>query len=92
LKKELKKAKLDALRPANQPTEMAHNAEVDRLERDYTQCGKQLKEEEAGVSRKQSELSRWKVDKEEVGKIQVGDEGAWADGKVYVSSSLVSFE
>ena len=80
----MKKAKLDALRPQNQPTPEGHLAEVDRLEREYAQSGKQLSEAEAGVSKKQSELGRWKVEKEEVGRMEVGDERAWADGKVYV--------
>jgi hypothetical protein len=43
-----------------------------------------LVEAEGSVTKKQSELSRWRVEKEEVGKLEVGDEGAWADGKVYV--------
>ena len=82
--KDLKKAKLDALRPQNQPTQEAHFAEVERLEREHSQSGRQLVEAEGSVSKKQSELSRWRVEKEEVGKLEVGDEGAWADGKVYV--------
>lgn len=85
LMKDLKKAKLDALRPQNQPTQEAHLAEVERIEREHSQSGKQLVEAEGSVSKKQSELSRWRVEKEEVGKLEVGDEGAWADGKVYVS-------
>jgi hypothetical protein len=86
--KDLKKARLDALRPQNQPTPEGHLAEVDRLEKEYAQSGKQLAEAEGSVSKKQSELSRWKVEKEEVGKLEVGDEGAWADGKVYVPVSF----
>jgi hypothetical protein len=82
--KDLKKAKLDALRPQNQPTQEAHLAEVERLEREHSQSGRQLVEAEGSVTKKQSELSRWRVEKEEVGKLEVGDEGAWADGKVYV--------
>jgi hypothetical protein len=88
LMKDLKKAKLDALRPQNQPTQEAHLAEVERLEREHSQSGKQLVEAEGSVTKKQSELSRWRVEKEEVGKLEVGDEGAWADGKVYVPLSL----
>jgi hypothetical protein len=84
LMKDLKKAKLDALRPQNQPTQEAQLAEVERLEREHSQSGKQLVEAEGSVTKKQSELSRWRVEKEEVGKLEVGDEGAWADGKVYV--------
>jgi len=88
LMKDLKKAKLDALRPQNQPTQEAHLAEVERLEREHSQSGRQLVEAEGSVSKKQSELSRWRVEKEEVGKLEVGDEGAWADGKVYVDIYL----
>lgn len=80
--KDLKKAKTDAIRPQNQPTEEAHLAEVERLEREYAQSGKQLQEAQGSVSKKQSELSRWRVEKEEVGRLEVGDEGAWADGRV----------
>jgi hypothetical protein len=88
--KDLKKAKLDALRPQNQPTQEAHLAEVERLEREHSQSGKQLVEAEGSVTKKQSELSRWRVEKEEVGKLEVGDEGAWADGKVYVPLFTIS--
>jgi hypothetical protein len=90
LMKDLKKAKLDALRPQNQPTQEAHLAEVERLEREHSQSGKQLVEAEGSVTKKQSELSRWRVEKEEVGKLEVGDEGAWADGKVYVPLFTIS--
>jgi hypothetical protein len=45
---------------------------------------KQLKEEQSIVQQKEEELSKWKAEKEEVSKMEVGDEGEWADGKVYV--------
>lgn len=80
---DLHKAREAAQRPANQPTSEEHRVEVDRLEQAYAQTGKQLKEEQAAVAKKEAELSRWKSEKEEVGKIEVGDEGEnWADGKV----------
>jgi hypothetical protein len=49
---------------------------------------KQLKEEQSIVQQKEEELSKWKAEKEEVSKMEVGDEGEWADGKVYVMSTL----
>lgn len=82
LELELKKARLASQRPSNQPTSKDHRAEVEKIEHQYTQIAKQLKEEESGVAKKEIELNRWKVEKEEVGKIQVGDEEHWADGKV----------
>ena len=82
LEVELEKARIASQRPANQPTSKDHKSEVDKIEHQYTQIGKQLKEEESGVSKKEIELNRWKVEKEEVGKMSVGDEEHWADGKV----------
>lgn len=46
--------------------------------------GKQLNEEQAAVAKKEVELGKWKNEKEEVGKMEVGESG-WADGKMLVS-------
>jgi hypothetical protein len=80
--KNLEKAKLDAQRPHNQPTPEGHRAEVDRIEREVQQTKKKLLEEEGMVSKKVAEIRNWEEEKEEVSRLQVGDEGAWADGKV----------
>ena len=82
---ELEKARRAAQRPSNQPTSYEHKAELDALENQRTQVGKQLKQEEANVTKKEAELTKWKSEKEEVEKLQVGDEGDWANGKVYAN-------
>jgi len=41
-----------------------------------------LTEEQSLVREKQVDLRKWEDEKEEVTKLEVGDEGAWADGKV----------
>ena len=82
LEENLKRAKLDAKRPQNQPTSEAHRAEVKRVEREIEQIEQKLTEEQSLVREKQVDLRKWEDEKEEVTKLEVGDEGAWADGKV----------
>jgi kinetochore protein Spc24 len=43
--------------------------------------GKQLNEEKSGMAKKEAELGRWRGEKEEVGKREVGEED-WVDGKM----------
>jgi hypothetical protein len=75
---------MDAQRPPNQPTSEAHKTEVEQIERQSSQITKQLKEEQMQITNREAELNKWRAEKEEVGKLEVGDEGEWADGKVYV--------
>lgn len=82
LEENLKRAKLDAKRPQNQPTPEAHRAEVKRVEREIEQIEQKLTEEQGLVREKQVDLRKWEDEQEEVTKLEVGDEGAWADGKV----------
>lgn len=37
------------------------------------------------ITKREAELTKWRAEKEEVVKMEVGDEGEWADGKVYVT-------
>ncbi|ORY22134.1 hypothetical protein BCR39DRAFT_552234 [Naematelia encephala] len=70
-----------AQRPASHPTTAEHDAQVRSLEGEQYALGKQLNEEQAGVSKKEVELGRVKGEKEEVGRIQVGEEG-YLNGKI----------
>ncbi|KAK8844688.1 hypothetical protein IAR55_006537 [Kwoniella newhampshirensis] len=68
-------------RPSSHPTAAEHDAQVRSLEQQQYATGKQLNEEQAAVAKKEVELGKWRNEKEEVGKIEVG-EGGWADGKI----------
>ncbi|WWD22760.1 hypothetical protein CI109_107253 [Kwoniella shandongensis] len=70
-----------AQRPSSHPSAAEHDAQVRSLEQQQYATGKQLNEEQAAVAKKEVELGRWKSEKDEVGKIEVG-EGGWADGKI----------
>jgi kinetochore protein Spc24 len=49
------------------------------LEQEHYSTGKQLNEEQSAVAKKEVDLGRWKADREEVGKVVVGNDD-WADG------------
>jgi kinetochore protein Spc24 len=68
-----------AQRPKTQPTPQEHNTEVRRLEQEQYTTGKQLNEEEKNLTKKESELIKWKSDKEEVAQREVGQDD-WANG------------
>jgi hypothetical protein len=82
LQLDLLAAQKAALRPDNQPSAKAHQQEHSRLQHQVEQTSEQLSEERSAVTDKEVELNRWREDKEEVSKIQVGDEEQWADGRV----------
>jgi kinetochore protein Spc24 len=70
-----------AQRPAGLPSAAEHDSQVGELEQTQYSVGKQLNEEQANMGKKEVELGRWKSEKEEVGKWEVGD-GDWRDGKM----------
>lgn len=70
-----------AQRPTSHPTPEEHDSQVRTLEQQQYSVGKQLNEEQAGVAKREVELGRWKAEKEEVGKKEIGEDG-WADGKM----------
>lgn len=82
LQRDLLAAQKAAKRPDNQPSAKAHREEHDRLQHQTEQTRDQLSQERSSVTDKEVELNRWKGEKEEVGKIEVGDEEHWADGRV----------
>ncbi|WRT63336.1 uncharacterized protein IL334_000241 [Kwoniella shivajii] len=70
-----------AQRPPSHPSATEHDAQVRTLEQQQYATGKQLNEEQAAVAKKEVELGRWKNEKEEVDKLQIGEED-WANGKI----------
>lgn len=70
-----------AQRPAGIPSAAEHDAQVRQLEQTQYSVSKQLNEEQSAMGKKEVELGRWKGEKDEVGKWQVGDE-EWSDGKM----------
>jgi len=81
LTREYNQASAKAQRPANHPSSSEHDTQVRQLEQQQYSVGKQLNEEQAGVAKKEVELGKWKSEKEEIGKVEVGEDG-WADGKM----------
>ncbi|WVQ82578.1 hypothetical protein IAT38_004708 [Cryptococcus sp. DSM 104549] len=81
LSRQLTAAASAAQRPPSHPTVAEHDAQVHALEQQQYATGKQLNEEQANVAKKEVELGKWRAEKEEVGKMEVG-EGGWADGKI----------
>ncbi|KAL7420243.1 hypothetical protein Q5752_005212 [Cryptotrichosporon argae] len=69
-----------ATRPANQPSELEHEAQVRRLEAEQYAAGKSLNEEQVAIGKKESELGRWRAERDEVSVMQV--EGDWADAGI----------
>lgn len=76
-------AAIAAQRPSSQPTPSEYDAHVRSLEQQQYALGKQLNEEKAGVAKKEVEVGKWKGEKEEVGRKEVGEDG-WVDGKMSV--------
>jgi len=70
-----------AQRPPSHPSPSEHDAQVRSLEQQQYAVGKQLNEEQAAVAKKEVEVGRWKGEKEEVGRKEVGEDG-WVDGKM----------
>ena len=70
-----------AQRPNSHPTPSEHDAQVRSLEQRQYAVGKQLNEEQAVVSKKEIEVGKWKGEKEDVGRPEIGDDG-WVDGKM----------
>ena len=76
-------AAVAAQRPFSHPTPSEHDSQVRLLEQQQYAVGKQLNEEQAAVAKKEVELGKWKGEKEEVGRTEVGEDG-WVDGKMRV--------
>jgi len=50
------------------------------LEQEQYATGKKLNEEQVGMSKKEVELGKWKGEKEQVGKWQVGEDDSYDGG------------
>ncbi|WVQ72350.1 hypothetical protein IAR50_001901 [Cryptococcus sp. DSM 104548] len=83
LSRQLNQAASAAQRPPSHPSPAEHDAQVRSLEQQQYSTGKQLNDEQAAVAKKEVELGKWKLAKEEIGKVEVGEDAeSWADGKV----------
>ena len=76
-------AVLAAKRPATHPSVAEHDTQVRTLESKQYSLGKALNEEQAGMTKKEAELVRAKVEREEVGKGEIGED-EWIDSKACV--------
>ena len=84
-------AAVAAQRPFSHPTPTEHDSQVRSLEQQQYAVGKQLNEEQATVAKKEVELGRWKGEREEVRRKEVGEDG-WVDGKMWVLDLISSEE
>ncbi|ODO00253.1 hypothetical protein I350_06882 [Cryptococcus amylolentus CBS 6273] len=83
LSRQLNQAASAAQRPPSHPSPEEHDAHVRSLEQQQYSTGKQLNDEQAAVAKKEVELGKWKASKEEIGKVEIGEDAeSWADGKV----------
>ncbi|KAK4686487.1 hypothetical protein P7C73_g3639, partial [Tremellales sp. Uapishka_1] len=85
LSRQLKMASLAAQRPVSHPTPAEHDAHVRALEAQHYGIGKQLNETQTALAKKEVELNEWRLQKEEVGRWQVGDEekpAQYVDGQI----------
>ncbi|WWD06218.1 hypothetical protein V865_004304 [Kwoniella europaea PYCC6329] len=88
LTRQLAQASAAAQRPSSHPTAMEHEEQVRQLEQKQYSVGKQLNEEQSAVSKKEVELGKLKLEKQEVEKINIGEDddedgqSDWMDGKI----------
>ncbi|WVW81398.1 hypothetical protein I302_103390 [Kwoniella bestiolae CBS 10118] len=88
LSRQLAQASSAAQRPSSHPTAVEHEEQVRQLEQKQYTVGKQLNEEQSLVSKKEVELGKLKLEKQEVEKINIGEEDEddgkndWMDGKI----------
>ncbi|WVQ64425.1 uncharacterized protein L199_002591 [Kwoniella botswanensis] len=85
--RQLAQASAAAQRPSSHPTAMEHEEQVRQLEQKQYSVGKQLNEEQSVVSKKEAELGKLKLEKQEVEKINIGEDDEdgqsdWMDGKI----------
>ena len=76
-------AVLAAKRPVTHPSVAEHDTQMRTLESKQYSLGKALNEEQAGMTKKEAELVRAKVEREEVGKGEIGED-EWIDSKACV--------
>ncbi|EIW73247.1 hypothetical protein TREMEDRAFT_25795 [Tremella mesenterica DSM 1558] len=81
LSRQYNAAQQAAQRPSSAPSAAEHDAQVRTLEQQQYATVKQLNEEQASVAKKETELSKWKAEKETVGNIKIGEDD-WVDGKI----------
>nr|ODN87038.1 hypothetical protein L203_03812 [Cryptococcus depauperatus CBS 7841] len=81
LTKQYGQAASAAQRPPSHPSPAEHDAQVHLLEQQQYSAGKQLNEEQTVLSKKEVELGGWKAAKEEVAKVEVGEDN-WENDKV----------
>ncbi|WWC67190.1 uncharacterized protein I206_101097 [Kwoniella pini CBS 10737] len=86
LSRQLTQASAAAQRPSSHPSAAEHDAQVRSFEQQQYSTGKQLNEEQTLVSKREIELGRLKVEREELDNLRIGEnkenDDDWTNGKV----------
>ena len=80
LTRQLNAAATASARPSTHPTPGEHDAQVRTLESQQFSLGKSLNEEQASMTKKEAELAKVRVDREEIGQVEIGED-EWVNGK-----------